>query len=136
MKEAVIVSGVRTAIANYGGALQDVPAAKLGSIVIQGALKKAGLKPVGDSSYGPAALKDQGKIELDKQYDNWGSGLKEVQIDEVIMGNVVQAGQGQNPARQAMIYAGVPKEVNALRQQDLRFRHEGRGAGRPGHQSG
>ncbi len=114
MKEAVIVSGVRTAIANYGGALQDVPAAKLGSIVIQGALKKAGLKPVGDSSYGPAALKDQGKIELDKQYDNWGSGLKEVQIDEVIMGNVVQAGQGQNPARQAMIYAGVPKEVNAF----------------------
>lgn len=114
MKEAVIVSGVRTAIGNYGGALQDVPAAKLGSIVIQGALKKAGLKPAGDASYGPAALKDQGQIELEKQYDNWGSGLTEVEIDEVIMGNVVQAGQGQNPARQAMIYAGVPKEVNAF----------------------
>ena len=43
MSEAVIVSGVRTAIGNYGGALQDVPAVKLGSIVIKGALKKAGL---------------------------------------------------------------------------------------------
>ena len=114
MKEVVIVSGVRTAIGNYGGALQDVPASKLGSIVIQGALKQAGLKPVGDASYGPAALKDQGQIELEKQYDNWDSGLKGVEVDEVIMGNVVQAGQGQNPARQAMIYAGVPKEVNAF----------------------
>ncbi len=35
-------------------------------------------------------------------------------MDEVIMGNVLQAGQGQNPARQAAIYAGVPKEVNAF----------------------
>ena len=40
MTEAVIVSGVRTAIGNYGGALQDVPAVKLGSIVIKEALKK------------------------------------------------------------------------------------------------
>ena len=30
------------------------------------------------------------------------------------MGNVLQAGQGQNTARQAMIYAGIPKEVNAF----------------------
>jgi len=39
--------------------------------------------------------------------------LKEVGVDEVIMGNVLQAGQGQNTARQAAIYAGIPKEVNA-----------------------
>ena len=39
MSEAVIVSGVRTAIGNYGGALQDVPAAKLGSIVIKEVLQ-------------------------------------------------------------------------------------------------
>ena len=45
MTEAVIVSGVRTAIGNYGGALQDVSAVKLGSIVINGAMKKAGLRP-------------------------------------------------------------------------------------------
>ena len=113
MSEAVIVSGVRTAIGNYGGALQDVPAAKLGSIVIKEALKKVGLKPMRDTANAPDALKDQGEIELEKQYDDWGSGLKEVRVDEVIMGNVVQAGQGQNPGRQASIYAGVPKEVNA-----------------------
>jgi acetyl-CoA C-acetyltransferase len=35
-------------------------------------------------------------------------------VDEVIMGNVVQAGQGQNPARQATIYGGIPKETNAF----------------------
>ena len=39
--------------------------------------------------------------------------LKEVQVDEVVMGCVLQGGQGQNVARQAMIYAGVPKETNA-----------------------
>jgi len=36
------------------------------------------------------------------------------QVDQVIMGNVLQAGQGQNPARQAMIAAGLPMEVPAL----------------------
>jgi len=113
MSEAVIVSGVRTAIGNYGGSLQNVPAAQLGAIVIQGAMKKAGLKPKGDASYAPESLKDAGTIELEKKYDNWGDSLQEVLVDEVIMGNVVQAGQGQNPARQAAIYAGVPKEVNA-----------------------
>jgi acetyl-CoA C-acetyltransferase len=114
MSEAVIVSCVRTAIGNFGGALQDTPAVKLGSIVIQGALKKAGLKPKGDASYAPEALKNEGQIELEKKYDTWDKSLQEVQIDEVIMGNVLQAGQGQNPARQAAIYAGVPKEVNAF----------------------
>jgi acetyl-CoA C-acetyltransferase len=114
MTEAVIVSGVRTAIGNYGGSLQDVPAVKLGAVVIAEALKKAGLKPEGDTAYAPKALKDEGRIDLDKKYYNWDDSLKEVLVDEVIMGNVVQAGQGQNPARQAAIYAGVPKEVNAF----------------------
>ena len=113
MNEAVIVSGVRTAIGNFGGALQDVPAVKLGSIVIQGALKKAGLKPRGDASFAPESLKNEGQIELEKKYYNWDSSSQEVLVDEVIMGNVVQGGQGQNPARQAAIYAGIPKEVNA-----------------------
>ncbi len=114
MNEVVIVSGVRTAIGNYGGALQDVPAVKLGSVVIQGALKKAGLKPKGDTSFAPQALKGEGLIDLEKKHAQWDGSLKEVMIDEVIMGNVLQAGQGQNPARQAAIYAGVPKEVNAF----------------------
>ncbi len=113
MREVVIVSGVRTAIGNYGGALQDVPAVKLGSIIIKEALKRAGLKPKGDASYAPESLKGVGLIELEKKNADWGDSLKEVKIDEVIMGNVIQGGQGQNPGRQASIYAGVPKEVNA-----------------------
>jgi acetyl-CoA C-acetyltransferase len=113
MSEAVIVSGVRTAIANYGGALKSTPAVKLGSIVIREALKKAGLKPAGDASYAPESLKGEGLIELEKKYADWGGSLQEVAVDEVIMGNVIQGGQGQNPARQASIYAGVPKEINA-----------------------
>lgn len=36
------------------------------------------------------------------------------QVDEVILGNVLQAGQGQNPARQVAIHAGIPKEVPSL----------------------
>lgn len=35
------------------------------------------------------------------------------EIDEVLMGNVIQAGQGQAPARQAMIFAGLPASVSA-----------------------
>ncbi|MBU1072331.1 acetyl-CoA C-acyltransferase, partial [bacterium] len=41
------------------------------------------------------------------------TGLDPARIDEVIMGCVVQAGLGQNPARQAAIYAGVPTSVSA-----------------------
>ena len=74
--EVVIVSAVRTAIGSFQGALKDVPATKLGAIVIERALEKAGY-------------------------------LKK-SVDEVIMGNVLQAGLGQNPARQASIQAGLP----------------------------
>jgi acetyl-CoA C-acetyltransferase len=41
-------------------------------------------------------------------------GLKPEQIDEVIMGNVVGAGLGQNPARQAAIFGGIPDTVPAM----------------------
>lgn len=116
MSEVVIVSGVRTAIANYGGALKDTPVVKLGSIVIREALKRAGLRPKRDAAvlgYAPEAFKGDGLTELEKKYSDWAKSLKEVRVDEVIMGNVLQAGQGQNTARQAAIYAGIPKEVNA-----------------------
>jgi acetyl-CoA C-acetyltransferase len=116
MTEVVIVSGVRTPIGNYGGALQDTPVVKLGSIVIKETLKKTGLRPKQDPEilgYAPEMFKDAGLIELEKKYYDWDDSLKEVKIDEVIMGNVLQAGQGQNTARQAAIYAGIPKEVNA-----------------------
>src|SRR5262245_7426307 len=42
------------------------------------------------------------------------SGLQALQIDEVIMGNVVSAGLGQNPARQAALGAGLTAEIAAL----------------------
>src|SRR5438105_6161786 len=40
--------------------------------------------------------------------------LKPNQVDEVIMGNVLQAGLGQNPARQAAVNAALPVEVPAM----------------------
>lgn len=42
------------------------------------------------------------------------AGIQSDQVDEVIMGNVLQAGLGQNPARQAAIEAGLPKTVPAM----------------------
>ncbi|GIM29670.1 acetyl-CoA acetyltransferase [Clostridium polyendosporum] len=42
------------------------------------------------------------------------AGIKLELIDEVIMGNVIQAGLGQNVARQAAIKAGLPMEVSAM----------------------
>ena len=41
------------------------------------------------------------------------AGIAPDQVDEVYMGNVIQAGNGQNPARQAAVYAGIPNEVPA-----------------------
>ena len=42
------------------------------------------------------------------------AGLEPAQVDEVILGNVVTAGLGQNPARQAALKAGIPDKVAAL----------------------
>jgi len=79
MSKAVIVSGVRTAIGSFGGALADVPATELGRVVIRGAIERSGI----DAS----------------------------EVDEVIMGNVLGAGAGMNPARQSAIAAGIPDIV-------------------------
>lgn len=78
-REVVIVSAARTPIGSFLGSLSSIPATKLGSIAIKGALDKIDLKP-----------------EL---------------VDEVLMGNVVQAGNGQAPARQAAMGAGIPTSV-------------------------
>ncbi len=80
--ETVILSGVRTPIGSFQGALADLSAPKLGSIAIAEALKRAGLK--GED------------------------------ICEVIMGNVLTAGLGQAPARQATLFAGLPQGTPAL----------------------
>ena len=117
MTDVVIVSGVRTAIGNFGGALRDISVVKLGSIVIKEALKRAGLRPKTDPevlSYAPKMFKGADLTQLEKKYYDWDDSLQEVGIDEVIMGNVLQAGQGQNTARQAAIYAGIPKETTAM----------------------
>jgi acetyl-CoA C-acetyltransferase len=42
------------------------------------------------------------------------AGVAPEQVDEVIMGNVISSGLGQNPARQAALGAGLPKEVGAM----------------------
>jgi acetyl-CoA C-acetyltransferase len=117
MKQAVIVSGARTAVGNFQGALKEIPAAQLGAICIRETLKRAGLRPranAGMVSCAPDKIKGNGPIELERKYRQWDESHREIEIDEVIMGNVVQAGQGQNPARQASIYAGMPKETPAF----------------------
>lgn len=82
MTEVVIVSAVRTPIGAFQGALKDISAPTLGSIVIKEALNQVQLDPT--------------------------------TVDEVIMGNVLAAGLGQNPARQASIQAGLPYTVPAM----------------------
>jgi acetyl-CoA C-acetyltransferase len=117
MSDVVIVSGARTAIGVFGGSLKDMPVVKLGSLVIKEALKRAGLRPKPGQellSYAPEKLKGTGLIDLEKPQYDWADSLTEVQVDEVIMGNVLQGGQGQNTARQATIYGGLPKETNAF----------------------
>jgi acetyl-CoA C-acetyltransferase len=116
MKDVVIVSGSRTAIGTFGGGLKDTPVIELGAIVIKEALKRVNLKPVSSNlmkDVAPDKLKDQGFIELEKKSFDWSDNAQPVSVDEVIMGNVLQAAQGQNPARQAMIGAGIPKETPA-----------------------
>ncbi|MFY9941250.1 MAG: hypothetical protein WAK57_03680 [Desulfobacterales bacterium] len=117
MNEAVIVAGVRTAVGKFGGGFQNYPVVDLGATVIKEVLKRAGLRPaVSDlmKACAPDKLKGQGVTDLEKEGADWDAGLPSVAIDEVIMGNVLIAGQGQNPARQAMVRAGVPKETPAF----------------------
>jgi len=117
MKEIVIASGARTAVGEFGGSLKGVKVVDLGAIVIREALVRAGLRPVITDflkNCRPLPVRDKEKTELNKRYDKYDSSLTPVYVDEVIMGNGVQAGQGQSTARQAAIYAGVPEETNAF----------------------
>jgi acetyl-CoA C-acetyltransferase len=78
---AVILSGCRTPIGSFGGALKDLSAPQLGAIVVREALARAGVEPG--------------------------------QIDDVVLGCVLQAGAGMNVARQAALEAGIPHAVPA-----------------------
>lgn len=82
MRDVVIVGACRSAIGKFGGSLSATPAVKLGSAVIESAVKR--------------------------------SGLSVEDVDYVIMGNVLQANLGQNPARQASIGAGIGVDVPAF----------------------
>ena len=42
------------------------------------------------------------------------AGIQMQHVEEVIMGNVISAGLGQKPARQAAIYAGLPVEIGSF----------------------
>jgi len=82
IKQAVIISAVRTPVGKFLGALKSFKATDLGAIVVREAVKRAGCKPE--------------------------------DVDEVIMGCVIQAGLGQNPARQAALRGGLPNTVSAV----------------------
>ncbi len=117
MKEVVIVSGARTAIGAFGGGLKSVSVVELGAAAIREVFQRIKMKPAADDAVlamGPDKLKDRGPIDLEKESPDWDASFAPVNVDEVIMGNVLQAGQGQNPGRQAMIRAGLPKETPAM----------------------
>lgn len=82
IKEAVIISAVRTPVGKLLGSLKSFTATELGAMVVRESVRRAGMKPE--------------------------------EIDEVIMGCVIQAGLGQNPARQAALRGGLPPTVSAV----------------------
>ena len=110
MRDVVIVSGTRTPVGAFGGSLKTTPVVQLGALVLKETLKKAGLRPVageGLLQFVPDIFKGKGMVDLEKEAYDYEDSLQPVQIDEVIMGNVVGAGQGQNVGRQASIRAGA-----------------------------
>ena len=117
MTDAVIVSGARTAVGTFGGSLKSIPVVELGAEVLKASLKKAGLRPAAGElaeQFEADAIAGQGMIDLERSFHDYDDTLQPVAVDEVIMGNVVGAGQGQNVARQAMIRAGIAKETSAF----------------------
>jgi len=117
MRDVVIVSGARTPVGTFGGKLSSTPVVDLGALVLKETLRQARLRPLAADSvkqFEPDALKGTGVIGLEKEGYEYDESFQPVQIDEVIMGNVVGAGQGQNVARQAMIKAGISKETPAF----------------------
>ncbi len=117
MSTPVIIDGARTAVGKFGGSLKDVPLVELGRVVINAAVKRSGLRPaVSDEirSFRPDIFGEYDSTELNRRYYDYDTELQPVYFDEVIMGNVIQAGLGQNPAKQSAIYAGIPEETGAF----------------------
>ena len=117
MKEVVIVSGARTAVGTFGGSLKGVKCVDLGALVIKEAIKRAGLRPDVDEvvkSCCPTVFAGIERTDINEKYYDYDGSLTPVYFDECIMGNVIQGAEGQNPGRQAMIYAGVPEETGGI----------------------
>ncbi|MBI4187271.1 MAG: acetyl-CoA C-acetyltransferase [Chloroflexi bacterium] len=117
MTEAVIVSAARTAIGTFGGALKDVDVVDVGKVAIKEVLKRIGRRPIVPEEvkkFRPDILRNVPKSPVEQKYMDWDESLPGLKIDEVIMGNVIQGGQGQNTGRQASIRAGMPQETNAF----------------------
>ena len=117
MRNVVIVSASRTAVGNFGGSLKDIPVVELGATVLKETLKKVDLRPEASEQQmqlAPDSLKDAARIDLEQKGYDYAPSSQPIGVDEVIMGNVVGAAQGQNVARQAMIYAGLAKETPAF----------------------
>jgi acetyl-CoA C-acetyltransferase len=117
MKEVVIVSGARTPVGTFGGTLKSTPVVDLGALVLKETLKRACTRPQASDkliSYEPDAIAGKGRVELEQKFYDYDDALMPLQIDEVIMGNVVGAAQGQNVGRQATIRAGISKETSAF----------------------
>ena len=117
MKDVVIVSGARTAVGNFGGALKGVRVVDMGALVIKEAIKRAGLRPaVNDfiKSCRPKGLGEFDMTEINRKFYDYDASLTPTYFDECLMGNVISAGLGQNPGRQACLYAGLPEETNAI----------------------
>lgn len=117
MGDVVIVSGARTAVGEFGGSLKGVSVVELGRLVIKEAIQRAGLRPtINDfiKSCRPDAFGEFDMTELQKQHYDYDESLTPVYFDEVVMGNVLNAGVGQNPPRQSAIYAGLPEETNVF----------------------
>jgi len=98
MREVVLVSAVRTAVGKFQGSLQSFSGPHLGALVVREAVRRAGLGTI------PKAEENSAETET----------LQLQVIDECIMGCVLQAGLGQNPARQAAIYGGLSAQAGAF----------------------
>jgi acetyl-CoA C-acetyltransferase len=117
MRDVVIVSGARTAVGSFGGSLKGIRAVDLGALVIREAIRRAGLRPDVSAAVRacrPDVFREIDRTEIQKKYYDYPDTAAPVYFDECIIGNVLQAGLGQNPGRQAGIYAGLPEETNAF----------------------
>ena len=78
-------------------------------VVIAGAART----PVGsfNGALSSVSASDLGKVAIEAALER--AGVAPADVSEVIMGQILTAAQGQNPARQASIAAGLPVEVPA-----------------------